>query len=112
MSLDTERLHRLKGKSFDTLYASAPQKYQEMADKALEYAKTCVPPGEKVRPGDVVAVIQNAVRIDPAFEAHLKQRSLTQKYWQLWFAEYIVEQVYPQPELKPAEPPKPAEQPK
>jgi hypothetical protein len=103
MSLDTERLHRLKGKSFDALYAAAPEKYKEMADKALEYAKTCVPPGEKVILGDVVAVIQNAVRIDPAFEAHLKKRSLTQKFWQLWFAEYIVEQVYPQPELKQAE---------
>jgi len=54
--------------------------------------------------GDVIAVIQNAVRIDPAFEAHLKKRGLTQKFWQLWFAEYIVEQVYPQPELKQANP--------
>ena len=77
----------------------------EMADTALEYAKTCVQVGEKVRTGDVVSVIQNAIRIDPAFEAHLKARGLTQKYWQLWFAEYIVEQVYPQPELKPAETP-------
>jgi len=102
MSLDTEKLHRLKSKSFDTLYAQAPQKYKEMADKALEYSKTCVQPGEKVRVGDVISVIQNAVKIDPAFEAHLKKRGLTQKYWQLWFAEYIVEQVYPQPELKPA----------
>jgi hypothetical protein len=105
MSLDTERLHRLKSKSFDALYAEAPEKYKEMADKALEYAKTCIPPGEKVILGDVVAVIQNAVRIDPAFEAHLKKRSLTQKFWQLWFAEYVVEQVYPQPELKQAETP-------
>jgi len=103
MSLDTEKLHRLKSKSFDTLFAATPDKFREMADKALEYAKTCVQPGEKVRTGDVVSVIQNAVRIDPAFEAHLKSRSLTQKYWQVWFAEYIVEQVYPQPELKATE---------
>jgi hypothetical protein len=106
MSLDTEQLHRLKGKSFDALFSSAPAKYKEMADKALEYAKTCVPDGEKVRPGDVVSVIQNAVRIDPTFEEHLKKRGLTQKFWQLWFAEYIVEQVYPQPELKQADTPK------
>lgn len=102
MSLDTEKLHRLKSKSFDALFSAHSQKYKEMADKALEYAKTCIQPGEKVRTGDVVSVIQNAIRIDPDFEAHLKTRSLTQKYWQVWFAEYIVEQVYPQPELKPA----------
>jgi hypothetical protein len=99
MSLDTERLHRLKGKGFDKLYSGAPDKYLEMANKALEYAKTCVPEGEHVRIGDVVAIIQNAVRIDPTFEAHVAKQRLTQKFWQLWFAEYIVEQVFPQPEL-------------
>ncbi len=77
MSIDTEKLHRLRGKGFDALYASAQPKYKEMADKALEYAKTCVPAGEKVRAGDVEAVIQNAVRIDPSFEAHLKSKKLT-----------------------------------
>jgi|SRR5271163_4250944 len=106
MSLDTEQLHRLKGKSFDALYSASPKKYQEMADKALEYAKTYVPPGEKVRAGDVISVIQNAIKIDPAFEEHLKKRHLTQKFWQLLFAEYIVEQVYPQPELKSVDLPK------
>ncbi len=100
MSLDTERLHRLVGKGFDKLYSSEPNKYKEMAKKALEYSQTCVPAGEKVRIGDVVSVIQNAVRIDPAFESHLKTRKLTQKFWQGWFAEYVVEQVFPQPELK------------
>lgn len=105
MSFDTERLHRLKGKGFDALYTKAPDKYQEMANTALEYAQTCIPKGEKVRLGDVVAVIQNAVRIDPAFEAHLKAKKLTQKYWIVWFSEYVLDQVYPQPELKPANTP-------
>jgi hypothetical protein len=101
MSLDTEKLHRLTGKGFDKLYNKDPAMYKEMAQKALEYAKTCVPPGEKVRMGDVVAVIQNAVRILPSFEAHLSEKKLTQRYWQLWFAEYILEQVFPQPDLTP-----------
>lgn len=99
MSFDTERLHKLRSKGFDKLYSGAIPKYQEMADTALEYAKTCVPPGEKVRLGDVVAVIQNAVRIDPAFEAHVKGKKLTQKYWINYFSEYILDQVYPQPNL-------------
>lgn len=99
MSLDTEKLHRLVGKQFDKLYGQSPAKYTEMAHKALSYAETCVPPGERVRLGDVVSVIQNAVRIDPAFEKHLRDKKLTQNFWQAWFAEYIVEQVFPQPEL-------------
>lgn len=103
MSLDTEKLHRLRAKGFDKLFTTSRAKYQEMAHTALKYAQTCVQPGERVRMGDVVSVIQNAVRIDPAFESHLKQKKLTQKFWQAWFAEYIVEQVFPQPELKLAD---------
>jgi hypothetical protein len=56
--------------------------------------------GEKVRVGDVVEIVQNAIRIDPEFEAHVKGKTLTQKYWVLYFAEYIIDRVYPQPELK------------
>ena len=99
MSLDTEKMHRLVSKGFDKLYGRDPHLYTEMAHKALEYARSCVPAGERVKLGDVVAVIQNAVRILPSFEAHLSEKKLTQRYWQLLYAEYILEQVFPQPEL-------------
>jgi hypothetical protein len=105
MRLDTENLHRLKGKSFDKLYASSPEKYKGMAETALKYTETIVPPGEKVRLADVGAVLQNAVKIDPAFEAHLKAKKLTQKFWVELFSEFILDQVYPQPELHHAQPP-------
>src|SRR2546427_521348 len=104
MSLDTERLHRLKGKSFDKLYEDHPDKWKEMVDTALEYAQTCVGQGEKVRIGDVVAVVQNAIRIDPTFEKHTKDKALPQKFWVSWFAEYVVDCVYPQPDLKKGAP--------
>lgn len=99
MSLDTEKLHRLKGKSFDKLYTDHALKWKQMVGKARDYAQTCVGAGEKVRIGDVVAVVQNAIRIDPTFEKHTKEKSLPQKFWVTWFAEYIVDCVYPQPAL-------------
>jgi hypothetical protein len=99
MSLDTERIHRLKSKSFDMLHSTHAQKWKEMVTNAKTYAQTCVTDGDKARIGDVVIVVQNAIRIDPAFEQHMKSRGLTQKYWVAWFAEYIVEAVYPQPNL-------------
>jgi hypothetical protein len=99
VSLDTEKLHRLKGKEFPELYKTHPTKWPEMVKKARDYAQTCVGSGEKVRVGDVVTIVQNAIKIDPEFEAHVKKKSLPQKYWVLWFAEYIIEQTYPQPDL-------------
>ena len=99
MSLDTEQIHRLNKKGFDKLYSANPKIFSEMAHTALDYATTCVPAGEKVRVGDVVLIITNAVRILPSFEQHLQKSKLTQKYWQVLFAEYILEQVFPQPEF-------------
>jgi hypothetical protein len=99
LSLDTEKLHRLKGKGFPELYAGSAEKWKEIVQTARNYAQTCVGEGEKVRVGDVVTIVQNAIKIDPQFEAHVKNKSLPQKYWVLWFGEYIVEQVYPQPDL-------------
>lgn len=101
MSLDTEQVHRLVSKGFDKLYNSDPEKFAEMAHTALDYAKTCVPTGEKVRVGDVVLIITNAVRILPSFEAYVQKKKLKEQYWQVLFAEYILEQVFPQPELVP-----------
>ncbi len=102
VSLDTEKLHRLRAKSFDKLYSDHAGKRKEMVQTALAYAQTCVGAGEKVRIGDVVAVVQNAIRIDPTFEKHMKDKGLVQKFCVSWFAEYIVDSVYPQPDLKEA----------
>lgn len=99
MSLDTEKLHRLHAKSFPELYKKHPTKWPEMVNKARDYAQTCVGVGEKVRIGDVATIVQNAIKIDPEFESHVKLKGLTQKYWVVWFAEYIIEQTYPQPDL-------------
>jgi hypothetical protein len=73
MSLDTQKLHRLKGKSFDKLYSDHQNKWMEMVENARDYAQTCVGPNERVRIGDVVEVVQNAIRIDPMFEQHTKE---------------------------------------
>jgi hypothetical protein len=55
--------------------------------------------GERVRPADISAILQNAIKIDPQFEAFLDKKKLQQKYWVEWFADYAVEQVYPLPQI-------------
>lgn len=97
MSLDTAKLHRLKDKTFDTLYSQHAAEWKKMAQNARDHVKGFLPPGEKVRAGDVVSILQTAIRINPLFEAHTKK--IPQNYWVLWFTEYIVEQVFPQPQL-------------
>ena len=66
-----------------------------MANKAHTYTRDCIPDDEKVRPGDVSENLQNAIKIDPAFEEYLGRKGLTQKYWIRHFSDYILEQIYP-----------------
>jgi allophanate hydrolase subunit 2 len=100
MSIDTDKLHKLKGKGFFELYSLNPAKWKEMVDNAATYAKSCVGEGEAVKDGDVISVVENAIKISKDFENHLTKKKLTQKYWIRWFAEYIVDIIYPHPEIK------------
>lgn len=95
MSLTLEIEHRLKDKGFDELYEANTDKWVEMAAKAREYTETFIGHGEAVRPGDVSENLQNGIKIDPHFEAHVKKRKLTQKYWVRFFSDYILERIYP-----------------
>jgi hypothetical protein len=95
MSLTLERLHRLQGKGFNALYDQHKAKWKEMVGKATEYAKTFIDPAEKVRPGDIAEILANAIKVDPDFENHVKTKGLQQKYWVTYYADYILDQVYP-----------------
>jgi hypothetical protein len=94
MSLTLERLHRLEAKRFDKLYEAHTDKWIEMVTNGRTYAESFIGDGEVIRPGDISAIIQNAIRVDPDFEAHVKGK-LPQKYWVEWFADYILDQIFP-----------------
>ena len=95
MSLTLERLHRLRSKGFETLYTKHETKWTEMVSNAKDYAKTFIGPGEKIRPGDVAEILQNALRVDPDFESYVKEKGLQQKYWVTYFSDYVLDQVFP-----------------
>lgn len=96
MTLDTETLHRLVSKSFNDLYDGNPAMWDQMVAAARTYSQTIVAPGEPVRIGDVILVVQSAIRINPTFEAHVSSKKIPQKYWVKMFAEYIADRVYKQ----------------
>lgn len=100
MSLTTKTMIELKDKSFDKLYASGAERYKELAIRTVWYLRTCGAAGDKVWLGDVAAVLERTIANQQEFLAHLNDRKLTAGAWPMSFAEYILEQVYPQPELK------------
>lgn len=100
MSLTLERLHRLRSKGFETLYTEHEPQWREMVANAQEYARTFIDTQERIRPGDIEEILQNAIKVDTSFVAHVKAKGLQQKYWVVWFAEYILDQMYPAPNMQ------------
>jgi len=103
VSLDTYKLHKLIGKGFDVLYADHKDKWNKMVGKAVDSVRACVGENEAIKAGDVVAAVQHGIKISKEFEDHLGGKKLTQQYWAGWFAEYVVEQIYPHAEIKDKE---------
>jgi len=95
MSLTLEIEHRLKSKGFDDLYEGHTPKWIEMAAKAKEYCETFITADETIRPGDISENLQNAIKTDTHFEAHLKAWKLKEKYWIRYFSDYILDKIYP-----------------
>ena len=101
MGLDTDKVHRLRSKSFDGLYTAHKPKWDELVTNTASYAKASMKgPGDKPRREDLAAILHNTVKVDGDFELHLETRKLRQKYWAFWFSDYIVEQVYPSPDIE------------
>ncbi len=100
MSLDAEKIHALNAKEFNHLYSDHEDLWRELAGLAAAHAASFLERNqEKVRPGDVSAVLQLSVRVDPTFEDHLAKKRLTQKYWAIHFADYIIEEIYGTPDI-------------
>jgi lipoate-protein ligase A len=100
MTLDTYKLHKLVAKEFDKLYRDHRAKWNKMVQKAAESVRECVPANESIRAGDVIATVEHGIRVSREFDHHLAVKKLTQQYWAIRFAEYIVEQNYPHAEIK------------
>jgi hypothetical protein len=99
MCLTAKIMIELKDKSFDKLFSGRKRRYTELANMTVGYARGCGVPGEKVWLGDVAELLKNTIANQPEFLAHLSQRKLAEGSWSMSFAEYILEQVYPQQEL-------------
>ena len=102
MGLTLEVEHRLKAKGFDDLYQNSSAKWIEMAANARQYCEKFIKDDQPIRPGDISENLQNAIKTDAQFEAHMKGKKLTQKYFVRDFSDYILDQIYPSDTKKEA----------
>lgn len=103
MSLDTEKVHRLKEKGFDKLYKDRAAKWKQLVTNTVEYFRNILKnqgSTDTILIGDIVTIVHNIIKVDPDFEKFVEKKRLRQKYWAKDFSEYVLEQIFPQQEIK------------
>jgi hypothetical protein len=93
VALNLNKLKRLEDAGLAQLFSDDQKLWAAMARDAYAYTKKFV--GAEVRPDDLVPTLVPALEVSDRLRTFLAQRKLTQNYWYTWFAEMIVDRLWP-----------------
>ena len=95
MALTAAKAKDLEDAGFDRLFEQHRALWEAKAVEAYRYAKNLVEPtGEPVRPDDVIELLVPALVLSEELRNFLEQNRLTQKYWRVYFGEYILDRFW------------------
>jgi hypothetical protein len=93
VALSLNKLKRLTDAGLVELFEDDGKLWTAMAKDAYAYTKKFI--GTDVRPDDVVPTLVPALEVSDRLRTFLASRRLTQNYWYTWFAELIVDRLWP-----------------
>jgi hypothetical protein len=93
VALNLNKLKRLEDAGLAELFSDDHKLWAAMAKDAYAYTRKFV--GAEVRPDDLVPTLVPALEVSDRLRTFLAQRKLTQNYWYTWFAELIVDRLWP-----------------
>lgn len=93
MALSLNKLKRLEDAGLGGLFEADRKLWTAMAQDAYGYTRKFI--GAEVRPDDVVPTLVPALEVSDRLRTFLAERKLTQNYWYTWFAELIVDRLWP-----------------
>jgi hypothetical protein len=93
MALSLNKLKRLGDAGLVELFDDDRKLWTAMAKDAYVYTRKFI--GADVRPDDMVPTLVPALEVSDRLRTYLAGRKLTQKYWYTWFAELIVDRLWP-----------------
>jgi hypothetical protein len=93
VALNLNKLKRLTDAGLVELFEQDQKLWTAMAKDAYAYTSKFIK-GE-VRPDDVAPTLVPALEVSDLLRTYLASRKLTQNYWYLWFAELIVDRLWP-----------------
>jgi hypothetical protein len=93
VALNLNKLKRLEDAGLAELFSDDQKLWAAMAKDAYAYTRKFV--GAEVRPDDLVPTLVPALEVSDRLRTFLAQRKLTQNYWYTWFAELMVDRLWP-----------------
>ena len=93
MALNLNKLKRLGDAGLVELFEEDRKLWTAMAKDAYGYTRKFI--GKEVRPDDVVPTLVPALEVSDRLRTFLASRKLTQNYWYVWFAELLVDRLWP-----------------
>ena len=97
MALSLLKEQRLRDAHLVDLYEDKLDLWRAMAQPAYDYAARYIEAaGAEVRQDDVVPALQPVLEVTPELRQFLERAKLRQQYWYEWFAELIVDRLWPE----------------
>jgi hypothetical protein len=93
VALSLNKLKRLTDAGLVELFEDDLKLWTAMAKDAHGYTRKFI--GAEVRPDDVVPTLVPALEVSDRLRTFLASRKLTQNYWYVWFAELVVDRLWP-----------------
>jgi len=94
VALNLNKLKRLEDAGLAALFEHDRKLWTAMTKEAYGYTRKFV--GAEVRPDDVVPTLVPALEVSDRLRTFLAQKKLTQNYWYTWFAELLVDRLWPE----------------
>jgi hypothetical protein len=97
MGLTATKSLRLEDAGLDDLFEEKKDLWKGLAKRTFDFVKGALTDsGEPVRPDDLITPLVPALEASPVLREYLASKKLTQKFWNEWFAELIVESLWDQ----------------
>lgn len=96
MSLNRVKELRLRDAKLIELYERDLDLWRAMAEQAYKYAGRYIEAsGADIRQDDVVPALLPVLEVTPELRTFLERGKLRQQYWYEWFAELIIDRLWP-----------------
>jgi hypothetical protein len=93
VALTQKKLQDLKDAGLINLFHDDEKLWNAKAKHAYSATHAYI---KEIRPDDVTALLIAELEVTPEFRNYLAKKKLKQKYWSEWFAELIIDRMWPE----------------